>query len=359
MFALVPAIDGGGWVWAAILLAIGFLLCCGLVRLLIPILIRWQIVDRPKLRGLHDRVVPRGGGMAVVVVVSVAAIVVLWPFGTDRADAALPVILLGLPLAGLHFMDDRRAMAVRWRFAAQIAIVVCCLFAGVVRTSPTGGLIPSWLEWPLIALAWLWFMNAVNFLDGSDGYAGTHSAVIAGTVALIAVYYGFAHPVGYIAALLCGACLGFLWWNRAPASIFLGDSGAVWLGFILGWLLLDLGGAGYRSGALILSAWIAADAAVTLLWRVCLGANPWQAHGNHFAQRAIRGGWSHNQLLLYSLVFAVLLGALAVISPYAGWQCVVIAALVTMAGLVGFECRARVGGASLVAMEERLRDKEQ
>jgi UDP-N-acetylmuramyl pentapeptide phosphotransferase/UDP-N-acetylglucosamine-1-phosphate transferase len=83
---------------------------------------------------------------------------------------------------------------------------------------------------------------------------------------------------------------GYLFWNWHPAKVFMGDAGAIPLGFLLGWLMLDLALGGYWAAALILPLYFAADATFTLIKRGLRGEKPWQAHREHFYQRAVLGG---------------------------------------------------------------------
>jgi UDP-N-acetylmuramyl pentapeptide phosphotransferase/UDP-N-acetylglucosamine-1-phosphate transferase len=92
---------------------------------------------------------------------------------------------------------------------------------------------------------------------------------------------------------LTGAAIGFLVWNWSPAKIFLGDVGSVPLGYILGFLLLDLAVRGYWKIALILPLYFLADATITLVRRLLRGERFWQAHREHFYQQAVRRGLGH------------------------------------------------------------------
>jgi UDP-N-acetylmuramyl pentapeptide phosphotransferase/UDP-N-acetylglucosamine-1-phosphate transferase len=100
------------------------------------------------------------------------------------------------------------------------------------------------------------------------------------------------------ASVLAAAAIGFLAWNWHPARIFLGDSGSVPLGYLLGWLLLRLAGEGLWAPALILPAYYWADATLTLLKRAARGEKIWQAHRQHFYQQAVQGGASHAQVAM-------------------------------------------------------------
>jgi UDP-N-acetylmuramyl pentapeptide phosphotransferase/UDP-N-acetylglucosamine-1-phosphate transferase len=98
---------------------------------------------------------------------------------------------------------------------------------------------------------------------------------------------------GILGAAIAGAGLGFLWWNWQPAKIFLGDVGSVPLGLMLGWLLLELAAAGLWPAAVILPLYYLADSGFTLIRRILRGEKFWQAHREHFYQKAVIMGRSH------------------------------------------------------------------
>jgi UDP-N-acetylmuramyl pentapeptide phosphotransferase/UDP-N-acetylglucosamine-1-phosphate transferase len=109
-----------------------------------------------------------------------------------------------------------------------------------------------------------------------------------------------------------------LWWNWQPAQVFLGDVGSVPLGYLLGWLLLEAALKGLWAPALILPLYYLADATVTLAKRGLRGAKVWQAHRDHFYQRAVQGGLSHGAVVLRVLVCNVGLVVFALLAT-AGW----------------------------------------
>jgi UDP-N-acetylmuramyl pentapeptide phosphotransferase/UDP-N-acetylglucosamine-1-phosphate transferase len=113
--------------------------------------------------------------------------------------------------------------------------------------------------------------------------------------------------------------LGFLWWNRPPARIFLGDVGSVPIGFMLGWLLLQAAAAGLWAPALILPLYYLADASLTLARRALRGEKVWRAHREHFYQIAVRGGRGHGVVsgaVAVANVALIALSAVALATPW-------------------------------------------
>ena len=271
-------------------------------RAVLSLLVRRAILDRPNERSSHDTPTPRGGGIAVV-----AVLVPAWIAAALLGGAAVPWTALGgvLLLAAVSWRDDLKSLGILWRLGAQILAVAAGLAAidGLVFR----GILPAWLDALAAGFLWLWFVNLYNFMDGIDGIAAVETASIGGGVALVVLGAAMG-PAGAAAwgIVLAAAALGFLPWNWQRAKLFLGDVGSVPLGYLAGWLLLSLAAAGAWKAALILPLYYLADAAITLLRRLKRGEKVWQAHREHYYQRAVQGGMSHA-----SVVKAVLAGNLA------------------------------------------------
>jgi UDP-N-acetylmuramyl pentapeptide phosphotransferase/UDP-N-acetylglucosamine-1-phosphate transferase len=295
-------------------------------RALIPLLRRRGLFDRPNERSLHAVPVPRGGGIAVVAVV-LAAWVLLAFLG--RAPAAtLGLVLAGLFLATVSWIDDWCGLSPALRLLAQAAAVG----AGFLALSGESAIlfVPAFLPLAAAALAWLWFINLFNFMDGIDGLAASEAAAVG-----LALFFLAGDASSLLAAAIAGAALGFLVWNWSPARIFLGDVGSVSLGYLLGFLLLDRALRGGWLVALILPLYFLADASLTLARRLLRGERVWQAHREHFYQRAVQMGLGHAAVVKRVLVADLLLIACAYAAAE-GWGAAALglAALVVAALIV-------------------------
>jgi UDP-N-acetylmuramyl pentapeptide phosphotransferase/UDP-N-acetylglucosamine-1-phosphate transferase len=301
-------------------------------------LLRHAVLDRPNERSSHSMPTPRGGGIAVIGTLAVLA-AALPALGIAVAPGHWLVLACLLLLAALGWIDDLRGLSAAARFPIQAA----CVLAGL-SALPEGavfqGLLPFWLDRALAALAWLWFVNLYNFMDGIDGISGAQTAAIGSGLALVAVTGGDGYTLA-VAAVLIGAALGFLRWNWHPARIFLGDVGSVPLGFLIGWLLLAQAAQGRWGVALILPLYYLADATVTLLRRLARGEKVWQAHREHFYQQAVRGVGDHARVVALILAVDAVLVALA-LAPDAASAA---AAAFVLVGLLLFRLR-RMGGSS-------------
>ena len=253
----------------------------------------WGVYDEPTPRSSHDWAKPRGGGLALIPLIAVAWIAAAAWLGAAPEGFWLVLAGAGL-LAVVSWIDDLRGLPVAVRLAVQAAAVALGLAgmdgAGLVFQ----GLLPPLLDRVLTALLWLWFVNLFNFMDGIDGISGVEAICVGAGLALIGALVA-AWPAALIAmpALLAAAALGFLRWNWAPSKLFLGDVGSVPLGYLLGWLLLVAASEGQWAAALILPLYYLADATIVLARRTLRGVPIWQAHREHFYQRAVGGGWTH------------------------------------------------------------------
>ena len=307
---------------AAVAAVTGILSCLG-TRALIPVLSRRGILDRPNERSSHTIPTPRGGGVAVI-----AALLSAWGVLAllGRASPSIAAVMLGAAaLAAVSWIDDRGGLSQAARLAAQVAAAALGLLA---LPHPSGALaaLPVALVYPAILLLWVWGTNLFNFMDGIDGIAGGEAAAIGvGLVFLSATGAGGGPQTALLAAALFGAALGFLVWNWPPARIFLGDVGSVPLGYLLGFLLLGLALAGHWSAALILPLYFLADASLTLVRRLLRGERIWRAHREHFYQRAVALGLSH-QAVTSRVVLADLLLILCAGAAEARWRTFAIAA---------------------------------
>lgn len=216
----------------------------------------------------------------------------------------------------MGLLDDIRDMPVMWRFAVQILAAVGVVAAGV---QPEVLAVSPWLAAP-VAVVWIVGMtNAFNFIDGMDGLAAGVAAI---ATAILAVYLNAAgQPITALFLLaLAGALLGFLRWNFYPAQIFLGNAGAMLIGFLLGVMTLE-GAFLTLEGDTVLPAILPIlvlgvplyDAASVILIRLSHGRSPLRADTNHLHHRLRRTGLTDKQAVLFIYLLAFTLGINAVL----------------------------------------------
>lgn len=275
------------------------------------------ILDHPNDRSSHSIPTPRGGGWGVMLTLLPAWTLIA--VATGGIAQALPILAGAAALMAISWIDDRRGLGPAPRFLTQIAAVAAGLSALPGDGLVFQGLLPLWADRVLAAVGWLWFVNLFNFMDGIDGLAGSEAATVGAGMALVVAVGGLDPALGLYGLAAAGAALGFLMWNWHPAKLFMGDVGSVPLGFTLGWLLLAVAAGGLWPAALLVPAYFLADATFTLLRRLAEGKKVWQAHREHFYQKATQRGRNHAQVVRLVLVLNAALVALAVVSVQTGW----------------------------------------
>ena len=203
---------------SALMLAIGSTPVMRLVAL------RFGVIDRPAARKIHANPVPLLGGAAIYV----AFIIVLILFGDRRYIHEVVGIFIGATLVSLMgVVDDRWGLGSYVKLMGQLLAACILVYSGVS--------VSIWGNWLDIALTICWVVgitNAMNLLDNMDGLSGG-IAMIAATFFLLLAALSNQYLVGALAAALAGACAGFLVYNWNPAHIFMGDTGSLFLGFLL------------------------------------------------------------------------------------------------------------------------------
>ncbi len=290
------------------------LLSAALIIVLRPWLRRYALA-RPNARSSHSEPTPQGGGIAVIAATILSAwlAVTFFALGTSTA-APLPAVFGATVLmACVGAVDDIRPVAVVPRILLQ-ALAVAIVIHALPDQLRIVSLLPWWLERVLLVVGGVWFVNLVNFMDGIDWMTLAEVIPLSGALVVIGALgalpaYGVA-----VALALGGAMLGFGYFNRPVAKLFLGDVGSLAIGLILGWLLVLVAGGGHLIAALLLPLYYLADTTITLLRRLAQREPIWQAHRTHFYQRATQHG--RTVIAVVGQVFAVNIGlcALAVMT---------------------------------------------
>ncbi len=201
---------------------------------------RNRLFDVPNARSSHDVPTPRGGGLAVVMVV-LAAVAALAATGVMDPRSAACILLAGGAVAAVGWADDRRSVSALLRILVHTGAVVLVL----VGTRHLGPLlmplfppVPA-LQGLLAAFALVWLLNLFNFMDGIDGIAAVEAIFVAlGIGVCLLLTERGSNDTGWFVVVIVGATAGFLAWNWPPARIFMGDVGSGFLGFSLGALAL-------------------------------------------------------------------------------------------------------------------------
>jgi UDP-GlcNAc:undecaprenyl-phosphate GlcNAc-1-phosphate transferase len=301
---------------------------------------RIGFVDKPGHRKIHANPKPLGGGVAVFWAIALpvlGAIAYAWwgrpadetmaaYLGGARQQTAVALGLLGAMFV-MHVMglvDDKRALGPYSKLIVQLGVTAALVIGCDLRALTALG------YWPSVVVTVLWITaitNAFNFLDNMDGLSAGIAAVCATAFLVTAILIGQWFVAGML-ALLVGALVGFLCFNFPPATIFMGDSGSLIVGFLLGVLTVrttflpkgqDLAAGWYAVFApLIVLALPLYDLIVVSLIRLSRGKSPFQGDTNHFSHRLVRRGMSKRTAVLCLWLVTAATSVAAIVLPHVG-----------------------------------------
>jgi UDP-N-acetylmuramyl pentapeptide phosphotransferase/UDP-N-acetylglucosamine-1-phosphate transferase len=306
-----------------------------LIIALKPLLVRYALA-RPNARSSHKAPTPQGGGIAVLAAT-------LFIAGSAAVGIALPfwefviVVAAAVAFAVIGTADDIRPLPVRLRLAMQFIVVGAVVSQSDIRLFP--GTVPHILEWSFLIFGGVWFVNLVNFMDGLDWISVAEMVPITAFVAGLGLVGVVPMWIAVLAAALCGALLGFAPFNKPVAKLFLGDVGSLSIGLLVGWMLLQLAGAGALAAAILLPLYYLMDATITLLRRLARREKVWEAHRSHFYQQATNNGFSVMSVSAHVFGLNLVLAGLAAMTLVWPSGAVQIAALALGAVLVGLVLR--------------------
>lgn len=314
-----------------------FLMSVFVTLLLIPVARRVGWVDKPNQRKAHIGHIPLVGGWAILIM-----LLIMQFSGPSSTRAPLGFWVGGLLLFFVALADDRHPIRARYRAFVQLAAAFAAVMMGgqilpsVGDVLGIGELTSPWIMFPISIIGTVAVINAVNFTDGADGLCGGLSfiSLIWFAVALIfasrfAAMAGidpepYAAAMVPMAATIAGATAGFLWFNlrspfRRKASVFLGDSGSMLLGFTLAWFSIHATSA-YGAASLkpVVCLWIVAvplaDSASCIVRRILSGVTPMTPDLKHLHHLLIRFGLTPGQAVFAIHVGSFVCGLVGVVS---------------------------------------------
>ena len=270
-------------------------------------------VDRPDNRKVHKKIMPRLGGLAIYIafmIGCVASMEITWDiFG---------ILLGGTLIVALGVADDVYQLPAKVKLLGQI-VAACVLVIFDIRiewiNNPLGGYF--YLDMLSIPFTIFWvisFTNVVNLIDGLDGLAAGVSAIASLTVILVAVQMGYFH-VAILTAALAGAIIGFIRYNFNPATIFMGDTGSMFIGYMLA--AISVYGAVKTAATIALIVPAIAlglpilDTAFAIMRRYVNGRPIFQPDKGHLHHRLLATGMSHKEtvLFMYGITAVLCIGA--------------------------------------------------
>jgi UDP-N-acetylmuramyl pentapeptide phosphotransferase/UDP-N-acetylglucosamine-1-phosphate transferase len=304
--------------WAVLVVAGCAAFSAALILILRPLFIR-HLLAEPNARSSHIVPTPQGAGLAVMasVVLAVSWLEGLVPWMQDSEPILAPTIAAAIGLTIIGLFDDAFTLSVPSRLIGQViaATIVVWTLQESFKLFP--GVMPEAIERVLIVVGIIWFINAVNFLDGLDWMTVAQTVPMTLGIVVLEAIGALPPSIGLLALALLGATLGFALFNKHPASIFLGDAGSLPIGLLLAFMLIFVAKANLVA-AVLLSLYTLADATLTLFRRILAGERIDTPHRWHFYQRAVAEGLTVPQVTARVFALELVLAALAIATVLAG-----------------------------------------
>jgi UDP-GlcNAc:undecaprenyl-phosphate GlcNAc-1-phosphate transferase len=308
-------------------------------------------VDQPAPRKSHRRPVPYLGGIAIIGSVLLALLF------EARAAPRVAVLMVGAAgLGAMGLLDDDRTVDPRFRFLAETLAAILAVAVGV-RIHATG------IDGLDIAITIVWIVgvtNAINLLDNMDALAAGVAAVTALSVFALAIL-GRQPVVATLAAAVAGACIGFLVYNRPPATIFMGDAGSLFLGFVLAILTINVSPAVFPPVSFVIPLLLLAipvlDTTVVTVARLRRGRPVSLGGRDHLSHRLAKRGLRRRAAVAVLIGCESVLGVMAVL---AGRRVIpvfvaVLVALATVGVLLVVTAKAQVYREPIIGFPRRLK----
>jgi len=286
-----------------------FLLSFILTLLIKKISVKKSLIDIPNSRSSHNTPTPHGGGIAIAVTWFVG-ISYLFYIG-DINSSLYFALFTGVIISTVSYIDDLYELSAKLRLLVQTLVAFLGLYflGGLEKIDLIFVTIDNQILTNVFAFFMIvWFVNLYNFLDGIDGYAGSE-AVFLGVAGFL--LFGGSHFV-----VFCVAVLGFLVWNWHKAKIFMGDVGSTLLGYNIAIYAIY-----YANDGTSILVWIILfgvfwfDATLTLWRRYKNGDILSQAHKKHAYQRLVQSGWTHDRVVVFSILINIMLLSLVYFIP--------------------------------------------
>ena len=322
--------------WAAVPYVVGAFIAAAVIALALTPLVRAvalrvDAVDTPDHRRVNLVPLPRGGGVAVAAAFISVVLAFMW-LNSQLAWIAVPTtidtptlvaLLLGGALAVVFgVLDDYFDLRARWQFAAQLILAGLAVGLGVtieVLSNPLGSELIRLEGLVAVGFTVLWIvgmLNSINFIDGLDGLSSGVVLIAAVTLGLISLTLVSQIYVAVLCFALAGALLGFLRYNFHPATIFVGTSGVMFMGYTLA--VLSIVGTAKIAVALLVLAVPIIDAFWIIVRRLAQGRSPFSPDRGHLHHRLLDTGLSHRQTVLLIYAICIGLGGLSLLLSGAG-----------------------------------------
>ncbi|WP_427109427.1 glycosyltransferase family 4 protein [Lysinibacillus xylanilyticus] len=298
-------------------------------------------VDAPNYRKVHARIMPRLGGLAIFLsfLIAVAIFQPILIINENGSNFLLAIIIGACIIVATGVVDDMREISAKAKLVGQLIAALIVIFVGGIQIDMInlpfiGELNFGFLSIPLTIIWIVGITNAINLIDGLDGLAAGVSTIALITLAIMAIIMGNMFVLA-IAAILAASTFGFLFYNFHPAKIFMGDTGALFLGFMISVLAL-LGFKNVTVVSLIIPVIILgvpiSDTFFAIVRRVRMKKKWSDPDKSHLHHRLLDMGFTHRQTVLIIYGIAIMFGLAAIIFSMAKvWGAILLVAVILTA----------------------------
>ncbi|MBL7170905.1 MAG: undecaprenyl/decaprenyl-phosphate alpha-N-acetylglucosaminyl 1-phosphate transferase [Candidatus Omnitrophica bacterium] len=305
-----------------------FVLAFGLTYLLTPLIrricLKRKYIDYPNERKIHSVPTPRLGGVAIYISFFLALIPVLFLSSNLPSRFLRTVVALFASSSIIFFLglyDDIKGANAKVKFGFQILAALLLIYGFNFKikclTNPFTDYSSINFGWLAVPITLLWIVgltNAINIIDGLDGLACGVVSIVSITLFLVAIHQGDT-AVALLTGAMAGTTLAFLRFNFNPAKIFMGDTGSMFLGFLLSAIAIT----SYRKSTVLFALLVPfialgvpiIDTMLAIFRRFLSGSHPFQADQEHFHHRLLGLGLSHRQVVIFIYIITIALGLVA------------------------------------------------
>ncbi len=314
--------------------------------------LKFGAVDRPSRRKVHKKIITRFGGLSICISFIAALVLGMYLFRyfglnikPDEFTGLIGIILAGLLMTIIGMVDDMKDMPALLKLAGQIIASCIAVYFGArilfFSTPFTKVIMLGAWAIPVTIIWMVSITNAINLIDGLDGLASGVTLIASVALFIVAVKMGQCDSALILAAL-CGASLGFLRYNFFPASIFLGDSGSLFFGFMLACASI----VGVLKSTLVIALIIPVavlavpiyDIATAVIRRTIAGRSIFEADKKHLHHRLLKAGFNQRQVVIIIYIACVILSLASLAAEELNnYQTFIFLSIFVVAGIIALD----------------------
>jgi len=289
-----------------------FILSLSFFYFYIKIAYHYNLIDKPNIISMHADNVPTGSGIIISILLLFFFLLFYfinmdYTFNIPMPNRYYLLLISILTLGLIGFYDDIREIKIIYRFLSHFVIVLLSLPLFNFANSYLFDIIPAKFLLIIFLFTYVYLINIYNFLDGSDGYLTINSLIVFLAFCITFINEASLNFNFYLSFVMIPILLGYLFFNKPKAKLFMGDSGSIVVGYLVGYFFTILVLNGNWGVALAVVAYPLSDISITIIRKMKNGHNPWDRLFDYFFLRALNSkNNSHKKIFFISLIHGVL-----------------------------------------------------